>query len=129
MCANLLRLCNCYIFTSTAEGAWLVAHRAEQRRRFKAILCNKPKTYARIKEERKKAEKQGTTLGEQSEDVEEEGEEEKDVPILDGFFLVIVIYLSVLKAPKSVSRQQNLQRSAELKKNISSKLYQTQKYS
>ena len=72
----------------TAEGAWLVAHKAEQRRRFKAILCNKPKTYARIKEERRKAEKQGTTLSEQNEAEEEGEEEEKDVPVLDGFFLV-----------------------------------------
>ena len=65
-----------------------MAHRAEQRRRFKAILCNKPKTYARIKEERRKAEKQGTTLSEQNEG-EDEGEgEEKEAPVLDGFFLV-----------------------------------------
>ena len=74
------------------EGAWLVAHRAEQRRQFKAILCNKPKTYARIKEERRKAEKEGTTISEQQNaegNKEGVGEEEKEeAPVLDGFFLV-----------------------------------------
>ncbi|XP_052782406.1 X-ray radiation resistance-associated protein 1-like isoform X2 [Mya arenaria] len=72
-----------------ADGAWLVAQRAEQRRRFKAILCTKPKTYARIKEERRRAEKQGTSLTEQLHVADEqEDEEEKDVPTLDGFFLM-----------------------------------------
>ncbi|KAL4220511.1 X-ray radiation resistance-associated protein 1 [Mactra antiquata] len=72
-----------------ADGAWLVAQRAEQRRRFKAILCTKPKTYARIKEERRRAEKQGTTLTEQLQVADEqEEEEEKEVPTLDGFFLM-----------------------------------------
>ena len=71
----------------TADGAWLVAHRAEQRKRFKAILCTKPKTYARIKEERRRAEKQGTTISEQNIE-EDEDEEEKQAPALDGFFLV-----------------------------------------
>ncbi|KAH3807141.1 hypothetical protein DPMN_135474, partial [Dreissena polymorpha] len=71
------------------DGSWLVAHRAEQRRRFKAILCTKPKTYARIKEERKRAEKQGTSLTEQLQAADEqEEEEEKDIPVLDGFFLM-----------------------------------------
>ena len=81
---------NCFYLTG--EGAWLVAHRAEQRRQFKAILCNKPKTYARIKEERRKAEKEGTTINEQnvegSKETEGEGEEKEDAPVLDGFFLV-----------------------------------------
>ena len=73
----------------TADGAWLIAQRAEQRRRFKAILCTKPKTYARIKEERRRAEKQGTSITEQFQHAEEqEKEEEKEVPTLDGFFLV-----------------------------------------
>ena len=78
------------MFMFTGDGAWLVAHRAEQRRRFKAILCTKPKTYARIKEERKKAERQGTTIMDQNVD-EEEDEEEKEAPVLDGFFLVNIL--------------------------------------
>ena len=78
------------MFMFTGDGAWLVAHRAEQRRRFKAILCTKPKTYARIKEERKRAERQGTTIMDQNVD-EEEDEEEKEAPVLDGFFLVNIL--------------------------------------
>ncbi|XP_053404342.1 X-ray radiation resistance-associated protein 1-like isoform X2 [Mercenaria mercenaria] len=70
------------------DGAWLVAQRAEQRKRFKAILCTKPKTYARIKEERRRAEQQGTTISEQLQAANDEEEEEKDVPVLDGFFLM-----------------------------------------
>lgn len=66
-----------------------MAQRAEQRKRFKAILCTKPKTYARIKEERRRAEKQGTTIAEQFQNAEEqEKEEEREIPVLDGFFLV-----------------------------------------
>ncbi|XP_060557943.1 X-ray radiation resistance-associated protein 1-like isoform X2 [Ruditapes philippinarum] len=74
--------------TEEADGAWLVAQRAEQRKRFKAILCTKPKTYARIKEERRRAEQQGTTISEQLQAADDHEEEEKDVPMLDGFFLM-----------------------------------------
>ncbi|XP_046374524.2 X-ray radiation resistance-associated protein 1-like [Haliotis rufescens] len=68
-------------------GAWLIAHRAEQRRRFKAVLCTKPRTYSRIREERKKTERLGTTLDGQKFDEDEE-EEEEEAPTLDGFFLM-----------------------------------------
>lgn len=63
-----------------------MAQRAEQRRRFKAVLCTKPRTYSRLKGERKRAEKHGqmAALAAQS-FVEEELEE---APVLDGFFLV-----------------------------------------
>ncbi|XP_046584130.1 X-ray radiation resistance-associated protein 1-like [Haliotis rubra] len=67
-------------------GAWLIAHRAEQRRRFKAVLCTKPRTYSRIREERKKTERLGTTLDGQRFD-EDEAEEE-EAATLDGFFLM-----------------------------------------
>lgn len=74
-------------------GAWLIAHRAEQRRRFKAVLCTKPRTYSRIREERKKTERLGTTLDGQKFDEDEE-EEEEEAPTLDGFFLVrITVFL------------------------------------
>nr|XP_022287824.1 X-ray radiation resistance-associated protein 1-like [Crassostrea virginica] len=71
------------------DGAWLVSQRAEQRRRFKAVLCAKPRTYSRIKEERKKAEREGTqiTMAVQSL-AEDEMEEEDEAPVLDGFFLM-----------------------------------------
>ncbi|ESP05046.1 hypothetical protein LOTGIDRAFT_230081, partial [Lottia gigantea] len=70
-----------------AGGAWYVSHRAEQRRRFKAVLCTKPRTYSRIKEERKKSELEGKSITECKLDVEEEDDEDEG-PILDGFFLM-----------------------------------------
>ncbi|XP_033759734.1 X-ray radiation resistance-associated protein 1-like [Pecten maximus] len=72
--------------TDDGNGAWLVAQRAEQRRRFKAVLCTKPRTYSRIKGERKRAEKQGTILATQSFINDDEDLEEP--PVLDGFFLM-----------------------------------------
>ncbi|XP_064639371.1 X-ray radiation resistance-associated protein 1-like [Lineus longissimus] len=70
------------------EGAWLVAHRAEQRRRFKAVLCTKPKSYSQIKEERLRLEREekdvtcdATTVTDDAVNVEEE-------KVLDGFFLM-----------------------------------------
>ncbi|XP_035827301.1 X-ray radiation resistance-associated protein 1 isoform X2 [Aplysia californica] len=73
-----------------ASGAWLIAHHAEQRRRFKAVLCTKPRTYARIKEERKKSELTGTKLDAQK--FEDEGDQDEDgddeEKFLDGFFLM-----------------------------------------
>ncbi|XP_062584370.1 X-ray radiation resistance-associated protein 1-like [Saccostrea cucullata] len=69
-------------------GAWLVSQRAEQRRRFKAVLCAKPRTYSRIKEERKKAEREGTQITMAVQSLAEDEEEEDESPILDGFFLM-----------------------------------------
>lgn len=62
-----------------------MAHRAEQRRRFKAILCTKPKTFSQIREERKRTEKEKRVT---NRDVEHLEDEEKDDSVLDGFFLV-----------------------------------------
>ena len=64
----------------------MVAHRAEQRRRFKAVLCAKPRTYSRIREERKRAEDQGVRMT--ASQFEEEEEKDIDQPVLDGYFLV-----------------------------------------
>ena len=86
---NDINTCTLYIY-SIAGGAWLVAQRAEQRRRFKAVLCAKPRTYSRIKEERKKADRQGTNLASQS-FADDVSELEEEVPLLDGFFLVQVL--------------------------------------
>lgn len=72
-----------FLFSYEAGGAWLVAHKAEQRRRFKAVLCAKPRTYSQIREERKRALKDGSHIVPPAPEAEEE--EEK---ILDGFFLV-----------------------------------------
>lgn len=70
-------------------GAWLVSQKAEQRRRLKAVLCAKPRTYSRIKEERKKAEREGTQITMPVQSLAEgEIEEEEEAPALDGFFLV-----------------------------------------
>ena len=69
----------------------MIAQHAEQRRRFKAVLCAKPRTYARIKEERKKSELQGTKLESHKFDEgydQEEEEVDDEEKILDGFFLV-----------------------------------------
>ena len=63
-----------------------MAHRAEQRRRFKAVLCAKPRTYSRIREERKRAEEQGVRFTAQQFD--DEGQEESSEPVLDGYYLV-----------------------------------------
>ena len=63
-----------------------MAHRAEQRRRFKAVLCAKPRTYSRIREERKRAEDQGIRMT--ASQFEEEEEKDTDQPVLDGYFLV-----------------------------------------
>ena len=64
----------------------MVAHKAEQRRRFKAVLCAKPRTYSRIREERKRAEDQGIRMT--ASQFEEEEEKDVDQPVLDGYFLV-----------------------------------------
>ena len=70
-----------------------MAHRAEQRRRFKAVLCAKPRTYSRIREERKRAEDQGTRMT--ASQFEEEEEKDSESPVLDGYFLVKnIFYLS-----------------------------------
>ncbi|BFZ00960.1 hypothetical protein BsWGS_03999 [Bradybaena similaris] len=42
--------------SSEASGAWVLARDDEQKRRFKAVLCAKHKTYSQIKEQRKKSE-------------------------------------------------------------------------
>ncbi|XP_076453924.1 X-ray radiation resistance-associated protein 1-like [Babylonia areolata] len=68
------------------DGAWFVAHRAEQRRRFKAVLCTKPRTYSRIREERKRAEEQGVRLT--AGQFQDDSDEKSDTPVLDGYFLM-----------------------------------------
>ncbi|XP_069103439.1 X-ray radiation resistance-associated protein 1-like [Argopecten irradians] len=73
--------------TDDGSGAWLVAQRAEQRRRFKAVLCTKPRTYSRIKGERKRAEKQGSILATQS-FINDDDDDVEEPPVLDGFFLM-----------------------------------------
>ncbi|KAK3589901.1 hypothetical protein CHS0354_034913 [Potamilus streckersoni] len=76
-----------FITKGEDAGAWLVAQRAEQRRRFRAVLCTQPKTYAQIKEERRRAEKEGTSISAQEFDAEEE-EKQAEASQLDGFFLM-----------------------------------------
>lgn len=76
-------ICVYVLLLLVAGGAWLVAQRAEQRRRFKAVLCAKPKDYARVHADRIKGTKQSSDGNEQ-----EEEEEEGETNILDGFFLV-----------------------------------------
>lgn len=64
------------------EGAWLEAHRAEQRRQFKAVVCAKPpRTYSRLRHERITAERQ-------ADDSPELLDPEIPGKILDGFFLM-----------------------------------------
>ena len=79
MCNDFILSLNCK-FIFSIGGAWLVEQRVEQRRRFKAFLCAKPKDYAQIKAERKKNEKVTSP--------ESDKEEDEDIKILDGFFLV-----------------------------------------
>lgn len=69
----------------TDSGAWVVAQRAEQRRRFKAVLCTKPRDFHYIREERKRAEREGTAIV----PPKEYGDEDDEVAVLDGFFLVV----------------------------------------
>ncbi|XP_071949456.1 X-ray radiation resistance-associated protein 1-like isoform X2 [Antedon mediterranea] len=67
-----------------ASGAWYVAHKAEQRRTFQALLCPTPKTYEQIKKERKEKETKERWKG-HTEIHQEDGVSEG---ILDGFFLM-----------------------------------------
>ena len=78
------------IISLTGSGAWLVEHRAEQRKQFKALLCAKPRTFEEIRQERKKAEKNGTSIVLPPTLDMEEMEEEEVITgkVLDGFFLV-----------------------------------------
>ena len=64
-----------------------MAARAEQRRRFKAVICAKPRDYETIRQERKRAEKEGTAIVPPA--VLDEEDAEEDTKVLDGFFLVI----------------------------------------
>ena len=67
-------------------GAWLVAHAAEQRRRFKAVLCTKPaRTFSQIRGERIKAERTRNNTGLPMQVDSSDGNDDK---ALDGFFLV-----------------------------------------
>ncbi len=79
-----------------------MAQRAEQRRRFKAVLCNKPRTYAQIREERKRSTKEGTAMiiPQTASYLEDAFDDER---VLDGFFLVIFLNLSTYHAPGAVS--------------------------
>ncbi|CAG2241615.1 X-ray radiation resistance-associated protein 1 [Mytilus edulis] len=71
------------------SGAWLFEQKAEQRRRFKAVLCTKPKTYAQIKEERKRSDREGTSFNPaEIPNLDEDEEEQLEAPALDGFFLM-----------------------------------------
>ena len=77
-------------FGYIGAGAWLVAARAEQRRRFKAVICAKPRDFETIRQERKRAEKDGTAIIPPA--GFDEYETEEDTKILDGFFLVGTCY-------------------------------------
>lgn len=70
--------------------------RAEQRRRFKAVLCTKPKTYAQIKEERKRCDREGTSFNPAEIQNLDEDEEQPESPALDGFFLVGILVHCVI---------------------------------
>ena len=77
-----------------------MAHKAEQRRRFKAVLCTQPKTYSQIREERKKVDRneKGEIEHEpqQQTQEDEEEEEEEETKVLDGFFLVSKSFCSLI---------------------------------
>lgn len=62
-------------------------HATEQKRRFRAVLKTKPRTFSQIGEERRKAEQAGTNIAIQTTNLVSDDEEEDK--ILDGFFLVI----------------------------------------
>ncbi|XP_033097416.1 X-ray radiation resistance-associated protein 1-like [Anneissia japonica] len=67
-----------------ASGAWYVAHKADQRRTFQALLCPQPKTYEQIKKERKEKELKEKRKG-SPQTVSEDGVTDG---LLDGFFLM-----------------------------------------
>lgn len=52
------------------------------------MLCTKPKTYAQIKEERKRADREGIAFNPADIQNVDEDEEQPEAPALDGFFLV-----------------------------------------
>lgn len=69
----------------TGEGAWLEAHRAEQRKRFKAVVCAKPpRTYSRLKQERLALERNIDGSADEEDNIEPDSERK----LLDGFFLM-----------------------------------------
>ena len=77
-------------------GAWLVEHRVEQRKRFKALLCSKPRTFDDIRKERNKADREGTIFAPHPRVVfDEEDGKEDDYRCLDGFFLVSCVINAV----------------------------------
>ena len=79
----------CFTIPLAGSGAWLVAHRAEQRKQFKALLCAKPRTFEEIRQERRRAEKNGTAIIlPPTMSLEETEEEVAPTKVLDGFFLV-----------------------------------------
>ena len=66
-----------------------MAHKAEQRRRFKAVLCAKPLTYNDIHEYRQRGEKAGDAGSVPPPTVKDEPHDVDDREnTLDGFFLV-----------------------------------------
>ena len=89
---------NIIIFVIKGGGAWIVSHQAEQRRRFKAVLCANPLTYEQLKEQRRRSEKgsrgpQTQTFIIPPPSLDEEDLEDED-KILDGFFLVKIRLIS-----------------------------------
>ena len=71
-----------------------MAQKVEQRRRFKAVLCAKPRDFESIREERKRAERDGTAIipppvytSDEEENLDDEAK------VLDGFFLVSTHYI------------------------------------
>ncbi|ELU12376.1 hypothetical protein CAPTEDRAFT_227314 [Capitella teleta] len=70
-------------------GAWLTAQKVEQRRRFKAVLCAKPRSYDDIRRERNQnSAKMGTAIIPAASLVTETPEFDDENKILDGFFLM-----------------------------------------
>lgn len=63
-----------------------MAQKAEQRRRFKAVLCTKPHDFDTIRDERRQAEKEGRAIIFPA--AFDDGDQEEEGRTLDGFFLV-----------------------------------------
>ncbi|CAG5120232.1 unnamed protein product, partial [Candidula unifasciata] len=73
--------------SSEASGAWVLAHEDEQKRRFKAVLCAKHRTYSQIKEQRKNSELEAPKLATDKLD-DSSKKVDTSVDILDKHFLM-----------------------------------------
>ena len=81
----------CFSGVQPVGGSWLVAQKAEERRRFKAVLCVKPWTYSSLKEERWLGVNQAPPV---TFPALSHNDLDSEYKLLDGFYLVSIHFFS-----------------------------------